>query len=44
MYTYRNVKTGVVFSSVSECSGKDLELVSAPEEQTKKKPAKGKKK
>lgn len=44
MYTYRNVKTGVVFTSVSECSGKDIELVSAPEVETKKKSAKGKKK
>lgn len=42
MYTYRNVKTGVVFTSATKCSGEDLELVSSPE--VKKKPAKGKKK
>lgn len=45
MYTYRNKRTGVIFTTVSECSGEELELISAPKEtEEKKKPAKGKKK
>lgn len=44
MYTYRNIKTGIEFTSVSECHGEHIELVSAPEAEPKKKPVKGKKK
>lgn len=31
MYTYRNTRTGVEFSSVCECFGEDIEKVSPPE-------------
>lgn len=45
MYTYRNKKTGVIFTSVTECFGEDLERINAPEvTEGKKKPTKGKKK
>ena len=45
MYTYRNKMTGVIFTTVSECSGEELELISAPNAtEEKKKPVKGKKK
>lgn len=46
MYTYRNVKTGVEFVSVTECKGEDIELVKAdePKQEEKKTPARGKKK
>lgn len=31
MYTYRNTRTGVEFSSVCECFGEDIEKASPPE-------------
>lgn len=31
MYTYRNTRTGVEFSSACECFGADIEKMSPPE-------------
>lgn len=45
MYTYRNTKTGIEFTSVTECKGENLEQVGAePKQEEEKKPVRGKKK
>lgn len=44
MYTYRNTRTGVEFSSVCECFGEDIEKVSPPEASPPETPKKGKRK